>query len=138
MAATTMESATTMGAASAMESTAAMKATSSVSCISMPNKRMAFISVTDVAVAVISMAIVSTAVVSTTVVSAAPSPASVVPGAGADKYAVQEPVRSVVTIWSTGIWIIIVVPVLTDGRSLDVSRADSNSDSKTHLGLREC
>lgn len=84
------------------------------------------------------------AVVSAAIVATVPEPSRVtpvIPRSGTDENAIYEPVRTVVAVGSTGVWVIVIVAVRADRRSGDVARPNANADSpdpnaNTHLGLR--
>lgn len=64
------------------------------------------------------------------------SPISVIPRSGTDEDSPSEPVRSVIAVGCASIRIIIVVAVVTDRRSADVSRAKPYTYADSNLSLR--
>ena len=56
-----------------------------------------------------------------------PSAESVEPWAGADKHAIDEPVRAVVAVWRARVRVIIIVAVGTYGRWANIGRAHSHA-----------
>src|ERR1700761_4528280 len=88
-------------------------------------------------------AVVSTAsVVAPTTPVAAASPVAVIPGASADEDAAEEPARSVISIGRTRVWIVRVVPPLTNWSSrripvsvITVTAAIADADPYTNLGV---
>jgi hypothetical protein len=66
----------------------------------------------------------------------------VVPGAYADEYAADEPLRSVVAIRCTGIRVIVVITPVTDGGTIGYGsghdfRADADTDGDLGIGCRD-
>jgi hypothetical protein len=98
----------------------------------------AMIAVVVSGVAVVSRAaIITTATVVTAATVVPATPITVVPGAGADEEATDEPARSVVAIGSAGVRIIRVVAPGTDGSRVAVTvvSVSSITDADTHTNL---
>jgi len=83
---------------------------------------------------------VSTAIAIATAISVAPTPVPVVPRPGADEEAADEPARSVITIGSAGVGIVVVVAPLAGRRwitvvPVPVPVANTHPDTNAHLSI---
>jgi hypothetical protein len=104
--------------------TAAVVAPSDIASASAFESAAAFVSTAYIPAALISAITISARSIS---VSTAIAPrmsvvaaivAAVIPRAGADEYAINEPFRAIVAVWCAGVWVVIVVAICASGWSV--------------------
>ena len=128
-----MEARATAVSTSTVEIAASIATTAAiaVAAVEVPTAIAAIKAASVAAAAVITVsatAVIPAAIAVSATIVAAPVIA-VIPGAGADEDAADEPVRAVVSIRGAGVWIVVVVAIFADWRGTVINRS-SNSDAE--------
>ena len=132
----TVEIAAAVEAATAVELSASVEVAPTVTVAAMEVSAAVPAIVAASIAAMTVIAVLAVAIISTATVAVSAAVIAVIPGAGADEDAANEPVRAIKTVGRAGVWIVIVVAIFADRRGAVINRGPNSDAERYALGVR--